>query len=146
MVAINPVCGQLNRGKTEFSLSSFAPESLVSRVRFGRPLPRQPARSPHPGWIWWLHFPFPLSATVSIRTSLRHRASPKFIGSRNCVTDGVHYREPTQVAQQTGASYSGNSMDQLIYAPLFPHPLLVYMVDRSWLMISPVSVSVGDAS
>ena len=30
-------------GKTYFSLSPFAPESLVSRDGFGRPVPRQPA-------------------------------------------------------------------------------------------------------
>ena len=58
---------------------------------------------------------------------MRHRASPEFIGRRNCVTDGVHYRESAgtgpvvlKVAQQTGASYSGNPMDQSMHA-LFPH-------------------------
>ena len=30
-------------------LHSFAPENLVSRDRFGRPVQRQPAHSPHPG-------------------------------------------------------------------------------------------------
>ena len=87
--------------KTEFFLSPFAPESLVSRVRFGRPVPRQPAHSPHPGWRIWcllngLYPPFPVSATVTIITVMRHRASPEFIRSRNCVTDGVPYREPAQ--------------------------------------------------
>ena len=31
------------------SLSPFAPENLVSRDGFGRPVPRQPAHSPHAG-------------------------------------------------------------------------------------------------
>ena len=30
-----------------FSLSPFAPENLVSRDRFGRPVPHQPTYSPH---------------------------------------------------------------------------------------------------
>ena len=73
-----------------------------------------------------LHSPFPLSATVSIRTVMRHRANPEFIRSCNFVKDDIHYRESAgtgpealTVAQQTGASYSGNSVDQLICAPLF---------------------------
>ena len=41
----NPAHGQLNR-KMKYSLT---PENLVSRNGFGRPVPRQPAHSPHPG-------------------------------------------------------------------------------------------------
>ena len=33
--------------RTYFSLSPFAPENLVSQDGFGRPVPRQPAHSPH---------------------------------------------------------------------------------------------------
>ena len=44
----NPVRGQLNREKDN-SMSPFTPENVVSRDRFGRPVPSQPARSPHPG-------------------------------------------------------------------------------------------------
>ena len=44
----NPACGQLNR-ETTFSVSSFASENLVSPDGFGRPVPRQPARSPYSG-------------------------------------------------------------------------------------------------
>ena len=40
--------GQLNRGG-EYSLSPHAPENLVSRDGFGRPVPRQPAHSPYSG-------------------------------------------------------------------------------------------------
>ena len=42
----NPARGQLNR---KFSLSPFAPENLVSRDGSGRPVPCQPAHSPHSG-------------------------------------------------------------------------------------------------
>ena len=35
--------------KMNFSLSPFAPENLVSRDGFGRPVPRRPAYSPHTG-------------------------------------------------------------------------------------------------
>ena len=45
----NPARGQLNRENmfSLFSLSPFAHENLVSRDRFGRPVPRQPAHSSH---------------------------------------------------------------------------------------------------
>ena len=45
----NPARGQLRTGKIMFPLSPFAPENLVSREGFGRPVPRQPAHFPHPG-------------------------------------------------------------------------------------------------
>ena len=38
----NPARGQLNR-KNDFFLSPFAPENLVTRDGFGRPVPREPA-------------------------------------------------------------------------------------------------------
>ena len=44
----NPARGQLNSFFSS-SLSLFAPENLVSRDRFSRPVPRQPAHSPHSG-------------------------------------------------------------------------------------------------
>ena len=45
-LAANPARCQLNR-EIFFSLSPSAPENLVSRDEFGRPIPRQPAHSPH---------------------------------------------------------------------------------------------------
>ena len=42
----NPSRGQLNR-EMDISVSPFAPESLVSPDGFGRPVPPQPAHSPH---------------------------------------------------------------------------------------------------
>ena len=47
-VIANPDRGQLNR-VLFFSLSPFAPENLVSRDGFGRPVPHQPAQSSHSG-------------------------------------------------------------------------------------------------
>ena len=43
----NPARGQLNR-EIVFLLCPFVPENLISRDGFGRPVPRQPAHSPHP--------------------------------------------------------------------------------------------------
>ena len=45
----NPARDQLKNGKIDISLSPYAPENLVSRDRFDRPVPRQPAHSPHSG-------------------------------------------------------------------------------------------------
>ena len=46
----NPARGQLNREmKVFFSVSPFAPENLILRDGFGRPVPRQTVRSPHSG-------------------------------------------------------------------------------------------------
>ena len=62
----NSAHGQLNR-KHDIFLSSFAPENLVSRDRFGRPVLPQPGHSPHSGRIWCLFTGFlPLSATSFI--------------------------------------------------------------------------------
>ena len=35
-------------GEKRFSVSPFAPDSLASRDRFGRTIPRYPAHFPHP--------------------------------------------------------------------------------------------------
>ena len=47
----NPARGQLNIDSfIYFSLlSTFAPQNLILRDKFGRPVPRQPANSLHPG-------------------------------------------------------------------------------------------------
>ena len=45
--APNPFRGQPN-SENEFSLSPFAPESMVSLDMFGRPVPRQPVHSIYP--------------------------------------------------------------------------------------------------
>lgn len=63
---------------------------------------------------------------------MSHRASPEFMRSRKYVAYGIHYRETARtgtvvlkLAQQTGASYSANPIDQLMRSPLFPHLLLL---------------------
>ena len=68
----------------------------------------------------------PLSATVSIRTVIRHRAGPEFIGSRKCVTNWH------RAGSSQGSSINGsflfrycNPMNRFMYVPLFPYPLLV---------------------
>ena len=81
MVA-NPACGQLaEQGKRNFP----CPRSRL-RVwsrQLGSAVPSRVS-------------PLVLHTQASIRTVMRHRASPEFIGSHICVTDGVHYREPAQ--------------------------------------------------
>ena len=44
----NPARGRLNR-EINIILSPYAPENLASRDGFSRPVPRQPAHSPHSG-------------------------------------------------------------------------------------------------
>ena len=84
MVA-NPARGQPDRKNVIFSPPSpFAREKLVSRDRFGRPVPRQPAHS------WFLltgssRFPRRRLFTITITIVKRHRVSLEFIGLRNCV-------------------------------------------------------------
>ena len=70
-----------------FSLSPFAREDLVARDGFGRPVPRKSAYSPHSVWLNLVLLTefLPISATASIYTVNRHRVSPEFIRSRNCV-------------------------------------------------------------
>ena len=91
-VANNPARSQLNiTGEINISLSAFAPEKLFSRDGFGSPVPRQPAH---------LHTQAESGAYLRdssrvprrrqfiyyIKTAIRHRVSPEFIGLRNnCV-------------------------------------------------------------
>ena len=44
----DPARGRLKK-ENEYFLSPFAPENLVSRDGFGRPVPRQPGHSPNSG-------------------------------------------------------------------------------------------------
>ena len=64
------------------------PENLVSRDGFSRPVPRQPAHlhtQAESGAYLVTGF-LPSSAAASIHeTAIRHRVSPEFIRSRNCV-------------------------------------------------------------
>ena len=105
-----------------FFLSPFAPKNLVLRDRFGRPFPRRPTRSPHPGWIWCLpstprlNLVFAhgllsspqLAATASIYTVNSHRVGPEFIGSFHNVpmafTPPAQGQQVLKVVRVTGAA------------------------------------------
>ena len=82
----NPVRGQLNR-KMNLSLSAFVPENLVLRDVFGSPVPRQRAHLYTQAEMSGAYLRD--SSRVPRRrpfiTAIRHRVSPEFIGSRNCV-------------------------------------------------------------
>ena len=114
MVA-NPARGQLNR-KMNISLSSFAPENLVSRDGFGRPVSRQPAHSLHSGRIWSLLTRFLPSSTAAPIYLYRHTQSGESRVYRvtQLRTDGVHCRESAgtdpvviKVVPVTGAAFAG---------------------------------------
>ena len=120
------------------SLSPFAPENLVPRDRFGRPVPRQPARPPHSGCTWCLFTGFlPLSTVASIYSYLQ----PSLDQSRvyqitKLCTDGVHCRRGyagigplvLKVVPVTGAAFSGITMDQTFHSLLFSHAQFWYEV------------------
>ena len=74
----------------------------------------------------------PLSS-LFIYTANLHRVNPEFYQVTQLRTDGVYYRESAgtgppvvlKVVRVTGAAYSGITMNQLICASIFPHPLSV---------------------
>ena len=128
----NPARGQLNRENNN-SLSAFAPENLVSRDRFGSPVPRQPA-----------HLHTQAESGAYLRDSSRvPRQCPLFIQNRHTQsaqsrvyrvtqmrTGGLHCREsagtgPVNLkAVPMSAALAGH------HGPInmrlsFPHPLLV---------------------
>ena len=61
---------------------------LASLVRTSRPALARSFSTPRLNLVltYGTLLPLSLSATVSIRTAMRHRASPEFIRSRNCVS------------------------------------------------------------
>ena len=116
------------------SLSPFAPESLVSRNWFGRPVPSQPAHSPHSGWIWCLLTGFfPLSMAAFICPYCQPPSGQSRVYQVTQLrTDSVHCRESAstgpvvlKIVPVMIATFSGITMDQLMCASLFPHPLMV---------------------
>ena len=111
--AASPARGQLNR-EINIALSPLTAENLLSRDRFGNPVPRQPAHFPHSGSIWCLlKGLLLLSAAASIfYTANRHRVSPEFYQITQLLTDGIHCRESTgtgplvpKVLPVTGAAF-----------------------------------------
>ena len=109
----NPARGQLNR-ENKYPLSPFAPENLVSRNGFGRPVLLT-------GFL-------PISAVASIYcTAIRHRVSP----SGQAIA--YRWRSLPRVRQHRASKPQGSSkrvlpwqvtMDQSICNSL-PHSLLV---------------------
>ena len=106
------------------SLPAFAPENLVSRDGFSRPVPRQPAH---------LHTQAESGAYLRnssrggvhlfILTAIRYRVSPEFIGSRNCVPMAFTAESPPHRACKPQGSSERVlpwqvTMDQLIFASL----------------------------
>ena len=120
--------------KNNIFLPPFTAENLASRDRFGRPVPRQPAHSPHSGRVWCLLAGFfTSSAPVS---SYLYRQSPsdqsRVYQLTKLRTDGVHCREAVgtgpdvlKVVPVTDAFFSGIAMDQLMCTALFAHPQMV---------------------
>ena len=104
------------------SLSPFAPENLVSRDGFGRPVPRQPAHlHTYSGRIWCLLLP--ISAAASAFLFL----PPYAIGSLPSLSGqaiAYRWRSLPRVRRHKASSPQGSSsngcclcitMDQLIY-------------------------------
>ena len=92
----NPTRGQLNR-KMNISLSAFAPENLVSRDRFGSPVPRQPAHlhTQAESGAYFYGIPPEFRGGVHLFIYNRHTPSGQSRVYRvtQLRTDGVHYRE-----------------------------------------------------
>ena len=79
---------------------------MVSRDRIGRPVPRQPAHSPHhsedeSGAYSRHEVLLPLSATASIYNVNRHRISLDLIRSRACVPMASTAESPPVLGQQS---------------------------------------------
>ena len=122
----------------DFSLSPFAPKNLVSRDGFGRPVPRQPAHSPHSGLVWDLLTRFlPISAAASI---CLYRQPPsgqsRVLSGHPLRTDGVHCRESVgtgpvalKAVSVTSATFSGITMGTLFCSPLVSHTHSWYVVN-----------------
>ena len=148
MYGHHPKLDQLKMTNGYFSLSPFAPENLVSRDGFGRPVPRQPAPYLHSGRIWCFRTRFlPPSVTASIylySTVNRNRVTPQFYQATQLRTDGVHCRESTGAGPVvlkgvpvTCAAFWGIIIIHFLCASLFPHPLFS-TVDYACIVIMHV--------
>ena len=83
-------------GKMNISLSPFAPENLVSRDGFGRPVPRQPAHlhtQAEFGAYSRDSSRFPRRRAFIYLSAIRHWVSPEFYRVTPLRTDGVQCRE-----------------------------------------------------
>lgn len=116
-------CGGRSKACLEnhLSLCPFAPKKMVSRGRFGRLVPHQPASSPHPAEsAASLHdstLPYGLHHNHRLATSSQSR----LITSRE--STGTRPAAPQGASIAGIVAYSGNYMDQSMQAPLSPEPL-----------------------
>ena len=122
-------------GKIIIYLFPFAPENLVSRDGFGRPVPRQPAHSQYSDLIWYLLAKFlPISAAASVY--LCHH-TPTGQSRVNRVTqlrtDDVHYRESAgtrpvvlKIVPAPDAPFAGYH-GQINVRLSFPNPTIIGM-------------------
>ena len=105
-------------------LSPCVPENLVSRDGFSRPVPRQPAHLHTQAESGaYLRIPPEFRGGVHYETAIRHRVSPEFIGSRNCVPMAFTAESPPARASKPQGSSERVlpwqiTMDQLISASL----------------------------
>ena len=101
--AANPARGQLNRGRMNISLSPLVPVNLVSRDGFGSPVSRQPVhlhtKAESGAYLLGIPPEFRGGVHIFIYTAIRHRASPEFIGSRNCVPMAFTAKRPPAQGQ-----------------------------------------------
>ena len=115
--AASPARGQLNREIYFLAVPDRAWEfGLARRIRQSRPA--SACAYPYSGWIWCL-LAEPNSAAASIyllKTALRHRVSPDFIGSRTCVPMVFTAESPPARGQYTSKRVLRwqFTMDQLI--------------------------------
>ena len=120
--------------KTNFSLSPFASENLVSRDGFGSPVPRHPAHL-HLRLNLVLTYGFPPEFRGGVYLFMLYRHMPsgqsRVYRVKHLRTDGVYCRESAgtgsvnpKVVPVTGAALAGH------HGPInmrlsYPHPLLV---------------------
>ena len=130
--------GKITSLWNHFSLSSspfVAPENLVSRDRFDRLVPRQPAHSAHSGWIWWYTYSSWGSSSFPRRRRPSGQSSPVYQVTQLRTFD-VHCRESAgagrassrqgKVVPVTITASSGITMDQSWPASrLLHHPILL---------------------
>ena len=100
----NPARDQLNRGNEYISLSPFAPENLVSQDGFSRAVPASASSFSILRLNLVLTHGIPPDfrggVPLFIYTAIRHRVSPEFIGSRNCVPMAFTAESPPQQGRQ----------------------------------------------
>ena len=117
--------------------SPYAPENLVSRDGFNRPVPRQPAHLPtqaESGAYLRDFSRFPRRRSFIYLSRYPPSGQSRVYRVTRLRTDSVHCRESVRtgpvvlkVVPVTGAVILQVTMDQLMCASLFPHPLYTYI-------------------